>query len=151
MDTRRRSPIDTSAIEELNRTPIHRTLREFRIRKKHQSPMQLVPNPGRTRIAYGQVPNDLDRIAYAATENAVLDLVNQVLEVLYRSGRITELPQELRLDKLANRDDVRIAVKRLQGDIPFTEQVQWESDALCVLRAVLTAAEERVVQLRRKE
>ena len=152
MHARRKSQLDTSAKEfELQRSSLHETLQQFQIRRDHHTPIQFVPKQTPASSAYGEVPNDLDRIAYAATENEVLDLVNQVLDILHRSGRIAELPQGLRVDKLANRQDVRIALRKLQGDIPLTEQVQWESDALCVLRAVLSAADERVIQLRRKE
>jgi hypothetical protein len=97
------------------------------------------------------VPNDLDLIACAKSEAEVLDLLNQVLGVLRRTRKMAELPVELRMDSLTDLQGVRIALRRLQGDLPFTESVQWDSDALCVFRSVYTIADQRLRQLRRKE
>ena len=54
------------------------------------------------------------------------------------------------MDRFSNLQEARVALKRLQGDLPFPEDVRWESDALNVLRLVLTAADEKVRQLRRE-
>jgi len=152
MHVHRKAHIDTATPEvELQRGGIKETLREFRIKKELQPQIQLVPKQRRASTAYGDVPNDLDRIASANTENEMLKRVNQVLELLRRSGRMAELPQELRMDKLSNVHEVRVALRRLQDHAAFPQQVRWESDGLYVLRAVLTTAEERARKLRRQE
>jgi hypothetical protein len=152
MHSRRKPHIGTLDTEiELQRPGIYESLHQFRMRKQHQPPIEVVPKQIRASTPHGDVPNDLDRIACATTEAEVLDLLNQVLGVLQRTGRMAELPAELRMETLTNLQEVRIALRRLQGDLPFTERVDWDSDALCVLRCEFTAAEERVRQLRRRE
>jgi hypothetical protein len=111
----------------------------------------LVPKPRAASTPYGDVPNDLDLIARAKSGEEVLDLLNQVLAVLRRTRRMAELPAELRMDRLTDLKEVRIALRRLQGDLPFTGSVQWDSDALCVFRSVYTVADRRLRELKRRE
>ena len=136
---------------QLQRTDVHEKLRQFRMRKERQNESQVAPRQTRGSRTYGNVPNDLDQIACAATETEIVDLINQVLEVLQRSGRMPELPEELCIDKLSNLQELRVALRRLQGDMPFAESLHGDSDSLCVLRAVLTAAEERSRQIKRRK
>jgi hypothetical protein len=151
MHAYRKPPIDTNvATVEPQRFAIYEILRDFRTKRKQQPQLELVPKQKRASTAYADVPNDLDRIAFANTEKEVLEQVNEILGILHRSRRAAELPHELRMVKFSNLQEVRVALKRLQGNLPFTEQVQWESDALNVLRIVLVAADKKVRQLRRQ-
>jgi hypothetical protein len=78
-------------------------------------------------------------------------LLNQVLQVLHRSGMMAEVPEPLRMPSLTTPRDFRIAIKKFRGGIPFTENVDWNSDALFVLRTIFAAAEEKLRILRRRK
>ncbi len=152
MHSRRKSHIATvDPGVGLQQTSISETLHRFRTSREHQPHIGVVPKQRAVSTRYGDVPNDLDLIACAKSETEVLDLLNQVLGVLRRTRKMAELPVELRTDSLTDLQGVRIALRRLQGDLPFTESVQWDSDALCVFRSVYTIADQRLRQLRRKE
>ena len=101
--------------------------------------------------AYGSNPCDLDRIAQAESRIEVLDILNQVLQVLHRSGRMAEVPDSLRIDRLTTSPELQIAMKRMQGAQSFMENVDWHSDAMLVLRAVLSAADGKLREPRRRE
>jgi hypothetical protein len=97
-----------------------------------------------------EFPNDLDRMALVNSEVEVLNLLNQVLQVLHRSGMMAKVPAPLRVPSLTTPRDLRIAIKKFRGGLPFTEDVDWNSDALLVLRFIFSAAEERLRTLRRR-
>ncbi len=118
--------------------------------KPHAKAKQLEPHRPRPVAAHGNVPCDLDRIAQARSEVEVLGILNQVLEVMHRSGRMGEVPLELRVDRLISSQDLRMVIKRIQGACAFTGNPQWDSDALFVLRAVFTAADKKLTALPRR-
>src|SRR4051794_12648505 len=112
---------------------------------------QVEPTRPRPANPYGNKPCDLDRIAQAESGIEVLDILNQVLRVLQRSGRMAEVPEALRIDCLTTSIELRIALRKMQGEFPFSQCIDWNSDALFVLRTVLTAADKRLTELRRRE
>ena len=130
---------------------IHESLRQLRTKKQGQpKPEQVLPKPKTAAPRYGAVPCDLDRIAHADCEMEVLDLIDQVLQVLHRSGRMAELPASLRLDRLTTSAELRMAMQTMQVARSFMENIDRHSDAMLVLRAVLSAGEEKLKELRRR-
>src|SRR4051812_12073104 len=131
---------------------IYEALQYFTTKKERQPQLeQTRPKRKRAATRYGGVPNDLDRIAQANCEMEVLDLIDQVLQVLRRSGRMAEVPELLHMDRLTTSAELRMAMKRMQGAQRFMEDGEWHADAMLVLRAVLTAADEKLRELRRRE
>jgi len=61
------------------------------------------------------------------------------------------MPNSLRKDRLTTATELRMAMRRMQGAQSFMENVDWHSDAMLVLRAVLGAADEKLRELRRRE
>ena len=133
-------------------TGVYELLRQFRTKNGLQPKLEQVSvQRKRAATRCGAVPNDLDRIAQADGEMEVLDVINEVLQVLRRSGRMAEAPQSLRMDRLTTATELRMAMKSMQGAQSFMENVDWHSDAMLVLRAVLSAADEKLRELRRRE
>jgi hypothetical protein len=114
----------------------------------HTKPKHVKPKRSRPAYPYGSNACDLDRIAQAESRIEVLDILNQVLEVLHRSGRMAEVPEALRIDCLTTSHDLQAAMKRTQDAQPFMDEVDWNSDAMLVLRAILTAANAKFRDLR---
>ncbi len=152
MHSDREAPDAPPGPADIPHSGIYEALQHFRTEKELQRKMEQAP-PKRKRAAtrYGEVPNDLDRIAQANCEMEVLDLIDQVLQVLRRSGRMAEVPELLHMDRLTTSAELRMAMKRMQGAQTFMEKGDWHSDAMLVLRAVLTAADEKLRELRRRE
>jgi len=117
----------------------------------HTKATQVEPKRPRPDYPYGNRPCDLDRIAQAESGIEVLDILNQVLQVLHRSGRMAEVPDSLRIDRLTTSPELQIAMKRMQGAQSFMEKADWNSDAMLVLRAVLMAIDQKLKELRRRE
>jgi hypothetical protein len=109
---------------------ICQSLRQFRSKRNLRPTLEQV-SLKRTRAATrcGEVSNDLDRIAQAKCEMEMLDVINDVLQVLCRSGRMAEMPESLRMDRLTTAAPLRMAMKRTQGAQTFIESVDWHSDA----------------------
>jgi len=118
--------------------------------KPHAKAKQLEPHRPRPVVAHGNVPCDLDRIAQASSEVQVLAILNQVLEVMHRSGRMGEVPLELRVHRLISSQELRMVIRKIQGACAFTGDPQLDSDALFVLRAVFTAADKKLMELNRR-
>jgi len=128
---------------------IYETLPQLRTKKQRQlKPEQVSPKRNTPASRCGAVPSDLDRIAHASCETEVLDVAEQVLQVLHRSGRMAEIPASLRLDRLSTSAELRMAMQRMQGARSFVENVDWHSDAMLVLRAVLSAGDEKLKERR---
>jgi hypothetical protein len=127
-------------------------LEKFRQSRSAEDPRtkakQVKPLRPPRAYAYGSNPCDLDRIAQAESRIEVLDILNQVLQVLHRSGRMAEVPEALRIDCLTTSHDLQAAMKSTQDAQSFMEKVDWNSDAMLVLRAILTAANEKFRDLR---
>lgn len=121
------------------------------IERPHTRAEQVEPKRPRPAYPYGKRPCDLDRISQAESGVEVLDILNQVLQVLQRSGRMAEVPEALRIDCLTTSHELRAALRKMQGGFPFVEGIDWNSDGLFVLRAVLTAADERLTEMCRRE
>jgi len=126
---------------------IYESLRQFQLKQQQQAKVE----PSNAASVYREIPNDLDRIALANSEAEVLDLLNQLLQVLHRSVMMDEVPEPLRMASLSTSHDLRITIRKFQGGIPFTKEVDWNSDALFVLRTIFAAAEERLRILRRRK
>jgi len=118
--------------------------------KPHTKGKQAESHLSRPGVAHGNVPCDLDRIAQASSEVQVLGILNQVLEVMHRSGRMGEVPLELRVHRLISSQELRMVIRKIQGACAFTGNPQWDSDALFVLRAVFTAADKKLTELPRR-
>jgi len=114
----------------------------------HTKTKQVKPKRPRTAYPYSSNPCDLNRIAQAESRIEVFDILNQVLQVLHRSGRMAEVPEALRIDCLTTAIQLRIALRKMQGGFAFTQGIDWNSDAMLVLRAILTAANEKFKHLR---
>ena len=133
-------------------TGIYEAPRQFRTQRELQPQLEQVsPKRKRALTRHGDVPNDLERIGQANSEMEVLDLVSEVLQVLRRSGRMAEVPELLHMDRLTTSAELRMAMKRMQGAQSFMENVDWHSDAMLVLRAVLSAADGKLREPRRRE
>jgi len=61
---------------------------------------------------------------------------------------MAEVPEALRIDCLTTAIQLRIALRKMQGGFAFTQGIDWNSDAMLVLRAILTAANEKFKHLR---
>jgi hypothetical protein len=145
MDSHHKARQDTphSAVEVTPKT-VYERLHQFRTdrqKKIDQAPAK----QKRVATIYGDVPSDLDRIAQAKSSIEVLDVLNQVLQVLHRSGRMAEVPEPFRMDYPTNSYELRVALGRMNGG---HEEEQLKSDGAFVLRAALSAADQRLRQLR---
>jgi len=120
-------------------------------RNPHTKAKQAEAHRPRPVVVHGNVPCDLDRIAQANSEVEVLGILNQVLELMHRSGRMGDVPLQLHVDRLITPQELRILVRKLQGACTFTGDAQWDSDALFVLRAAVTAADKRLTELYRRK
>jgi len=63
---------------------------------------------------------------------------------------MAEMPTALCLDRLTTSAELRMAMQRMQGAHSFMENVDWHSDAIFALRAVLSAADQKLKDLRRR-
>jgi hypothetical protein len=140
-----RGPGESTILSSLERLRQLRSIKYPHIKGKQDQPKRL-----HSGIPHGSVPCDLDRVAQADSELEVLGILNQVLQVMHRTGRMADVPPELRVDCLTTSQELQMAVRRMRAGCAFGREVH-DSDALFVLRVVLTAAHERLTELRGRE
>jgi hypothetical protein len=111
------------------------------IDKDRQFEKQLKPVHRRSDTACCNVPTDLDRIEQASTAPEILEIVNQIVQLLHRTGRLEEVPPHLLAHAFQSNcglDEV------LQRSLPGRALCD---DTMVVLLTVLTAARRRLEQL----
>jgi hypothetical protein len=85
---------------------IYENLGQFQLKHEQQAKVkQRLPKRPSAASVYRAFPNDLDRIALVNSEVEVLDLLNQVLQILHRSGMMAEVPEPLRMPSLTTPRD----------------------------------------------
>jgi hypothetical protein len=97
---------------------------------------------------YGVVPSDLDRIAQCDTAQDVLLTLNEILQLLQRSGWKNQIPAELHIEQFESMGEIRRVLRTIDHltNAPDGEFLAG-ADAIVILRTVLDAAGDRFRQI----
>src|SRR5690349_8940999 len=97
---------------------------------------------------YGVVPSDLDRIAQCDTAQDMLLALNEVLQLLRRSGWKDHMPAELHIDQFESMGEIQRVLRTIEHltNAPDGEFLAG-TDAMVILRTVLAAAGDRFRQI----
>jgi len=145
---RETSRVKIGRVRDLKLPTIFDQFREARSEEPRQIQATQPKPQKRHSNCYDEVPCDLDRIADARSSVDVLEVVNDVLEILERCGRMQEIPEALRRHTFSAQGELHDALRIVNSRIhSVTAEEQSVSDAAFVLRTVLNAAEERLQQL----
>ena len=120
-------------------------LRRSQIEVNHtRDNRQTPPQRKRMTARYGVVPSDLDRIAQCDTAQDVLLTLNEVLQLLQRSGWKDQMPAELHVEQFESMGEIRSALRTMNHvtNAPDGELLAG-TDAMVILRTLLDAAGDR--------